>query len=458
MGKTSWDVAQEDTSPGLVQKNWQAAVFPERSDRRISNNFSWYEPGTSQLLPHAISEITGMTLMRDVSSRSRHIPLDGVEESVLQTGQRALNRANWFREFLEADDLRVAPTIIHETRDGGDTHYNFAYTSMWFGHREEFVAFRRARSILTSAQQYPTVTVLSGHCLFSSLSLSWRTPDGIVPGIDILQDEGRRGAIVDFLVDPRPSLYELEASRRLATVVAAIADRIHHTRLLIKLSYPRAQYYFPLFSRYQRGELDERLLRLWVEAVDQRYTEAAERILEQLHVWCHRVRPGDLMVQVSDGLVDIDPAIRDCIWLGRAFDPKTAFVRLCERDETWALLAMVAMPRTWTELIHLSYAAEHLRAALWRHGQKPRLLLTVEDPAERLTFGAAERLAKLIRRHKPEMRYDAFGVYPLERTLIGGMGRRVRAHRFDPGHDVIGPNGQAMQIERLLSLLFQGSA
>lgn len=437
----------------LTLRNWQAAVFAAVSDRPAPTTFHWYEPN-ARIQSHPVPGMTGMTLIRGRLDQAGAVYLDSTDPHVTQASRRAAGRAKWFRQFLQADDVRVEPTIIYESSGTQEIRDCFAYASVAFGDREEFLAFRKGAGILSTVQDYPVITVISGHCLFSNLSLRWRTREGVIPGIDILQDEEIHGMIEDFAVDPRPSLYELEASTRLAALIATIADRISYPQIRINLAYPRTQYYFALFGRYQRGEIDAELLQRWIEAVDQRYLEASQRTLGQLWSRSRRFREGELTIKVSDGLGDLDPTIRESITLGRLSEPATVFARLSECDDTWSLLRGVTTPQSWAHLSHLSYAAAYLRAALWRRGQKPQLLLAVEDPAERLIFGTAEQLAKLIRRQGHNVHYDALGVYPLERALSCRMGRRGRTHRIDPGYAVIDPDGHAIPIERLLGLLF----
>ncbi|GAA5159687.1 hypothetical protein GCM10023321_41190 [Pseudonocardia eucalypti] len=421
--------------------HWRAAVFGLVTGALRTTRFRWYSP-PSDSGAHEIPGMPGMTL---VCGESEDDP------ALSRLARRASARAAGLCDFLESDELSPGKRAIHEAR-GDRPDAAFVYSELDVRGSTEFVAVQRLSRLRPSFRCYSDVTLLTGHCLFSSRSLRLHTSRGTVAGI---QRAGfgvaAEGIIEDISVDSRLSLYELETCARLARLVAAIRDQIDGETPIV-LSQPRTQYQLHLLDSYQNGNISLALLRRWIELVDERCAQVAERFLTDLRSAC-RYSLGNLTVLLTDSLSDFDPFLREEIRAGEVPGPSEVLRRLAANDPTFALLSGLARPRSWAELGHLGHTAEYLRRSITIGTRPRRLLIAVEDPIERRLLIEAKALAARIREHSPAAVSQAIAVYPLERVFVHDGARRTQVHHHDPGFGAAGPSGRMVYPPELITQL-----
>lgn len=420
---------------------WRAAVFGLATGALRTTRFRWYSP-PSDSGAHEIPGMPGMTLVCGE-------PDD--DPTLSRLARRASARASWLCDFLESDEWAPGDRAIHEAR-GGRPDAAFVYAEVNVRGSTEFIAVQRLSPLQPKFRAYSEVTVLTGHCLFSSRSLRLHTSDGTVAGIQRAGSGAPvAGVIEDISVDSRLSLYELETCARLARLVGVIRDQVGGDTPIV-LSQPRTQYKLRLLDSYQCGNISLALLRRWTDLVDERCVLVAERFLAELRAAC-RCPLTQLDVLLSDSLGDFDPFLRDEIRAGGLPSPADVLRRLSDNDPTFALLAAVAQPRSWTELGHLGHVAEYLRGSITIGTRPRRLLIAVEDPIERRLLVEAKNLTTRIRQHNPSAVAQAIAVYPLERVFVHDGAQRTQLHHHDPGFGAAGPSGRMVYAPELITQL-----
>lgn len=253
--------------------------------------------------------------------------------------------------------------------------------------------------------------------------------------------------------EDRFSLYELETTARLTRLTAAIGQRMPAGMPIeVVMQVPRQQYYMYLLDAWEQGLVPTSVFCRWLRLVDQRHARVCSLLRQQLR----QRLSGPMMIRVADSLEEIGSALTDWAAGGRPVSLAWCLARLADRRPLWRRVLEFHHPRTWSQLWRLSYVVEQLSAGRLDEPNDRTLMVAIQDPAEELTFEAADRIASQIRGAYPGS-YSSCGLYPLERVIATENAQRISLYRGSPPRDLVDDRDKPWTPRQIVNDIYQDS-
>jgi hypothetical protein len=382
---------------------------------------------------HRFPGVRNLLYLRGEQDRGGAIvmrPVAGAEIS--RAPGRAVHRLDRLLQTLGADVERPPGVAVVCEQAGTADHPSInSYPHLRLGGHECFAAVRLGRQFPAPGGPRPQrVSLIVGHCLFGG-------------GADT---EALHQLVAGGPAPAAATLYEVETTRRLAGLTAAVLNTLPAPPALsctVHLLVPRGQYYLHLLPALERTEASPDHYRRWTQLVDERSRRVRQRLQAEL-----RARLGDnaRTVRIRDAVDVLAPVRRHLAEQVRRGRPPHLgdCIRTLRADPAWRLVLDGAHITDWSGLANASYAVSYLTVgAAPSPAASPPLLLVVAEPEETRIHQAAEAAALA-----GGLAYRPAGLYPLERVIVSDGRRRLRLYhaRVAGGRDAAGRHWTVPQI------------
>lgn len=190
----------------------------------------------------------------------------------------------------------------------------------------------------------------TGICMFGSEGATFKNEHGEEWKIvnPALSKEVPSFTLSDLSIRPDLSDFEKEALKTIPSLLEEIQKSGFETKVLL----PDVQYLLYLAEGIENGvKLDASLCKDWIEAVESR----ADLL---------KVGFGELEDSIYNPLSVVKEIIISALEQARTPDFNRVIDELTESNTSWSIMVDLKNPRTWTELIHLSYSFGMIDACL----------------------------------------------------------------------------------------------
>jgi len=345
----------------------------------------------------------------------------------------------------------ILPAALCGTSGPAANPYVSAFVETHIGSHRHFLFTRGARC-LTPTIEITRVNFITGLCCFSERTLRVTSRDGT--DISLLRERGVLRHVAAVTADPRPSLYELDGSVRLARLLADLASLLPEGMpYSVTLDVPLEQYYLYMLDAFERNYVNSSVLVEWFMAVSQRHAQVADRLRDQLAYWFADAGLKRPDVDTAAGLGAIGGELEQAVAAGRP--PKLADLAapLVSSSEVWRLIYETAPPQSFRDLANYSYSVEELRRAVHERDIPGPLAIAVEDHTEQKIYEGGQRLLRHIRRRRPDLAAPVLGFFSLPHFLVpNSPGSDI--YLEDPGTSFVGDDGQLYGSAELMSTLY----
>ncbi|MEV1179155.1 hypothetical protein [Nonomuraea sp. NPDC049784] len=264
---------------------------------------------------------------------------------------------------------------------------------------------------------------------------------------------GRGEQVSGLALAAELTLPEEEGTQRLSAVSAVLAERIPPTVPVRQVvDVPCAASMLHLAQLAGDGSLAAALYAQWCERVRERHEQVAALTERRLEAALPRgSRP--VTVTVHE---EMQP-LADYLSSGRIPDMGTLLKLAAGQSPLWRALIDIARPDTPAKLADLSYVAAELGFAQATADGAPRMVVLVNNPAERKTLRYARQYAPALANYPdvPAIGHMA-GTYPLPRIWMrdhtGQVQHNLYAH--DPGRHAVDDTGQRIDLVQMAASLY----
>ncbi|KAL8654639.1 MAG: hypothetical protein Q9226_003356 [Calogaya cf. arnoldii] len=291
---------------------------------------------------------------------------------------------------------------------------------------------------------YDRIDLVSGICLFN--------------GAIMKASISGTGGVDSSILDTGPTLQESEHMARSSSAIADLAamlisrsrERRSEVRISIGLDIPSFHYYHSVIELFERGRCTASTALEWMNAVDLRHDQIAKVYVGLVQYELERRGiSSDYEIHVSPKSNFAARLVRKCLQHGQCISFEAALRGLDdESDGLWRKfyqhVATRERPGNWEELGYLSYVFEVVRPAFETPRtrvdkvsstcQKPRrLMVSIDDAAERRIYSKAQEILKRIRSSALETtRPTLMEIYLCRRVFVNNNKVRARLYHHDP--------------------------
>lgn len=352
------------------------------------------------------------------AGRSRLIFLETDSLRNLKKAERKVNELK--TASLLPTETRSSDLCLVNEKDSG------RFINIKLPNRSDFfVKFRsfRVGEKMDASDQFETI--VSGQCILGFASLKAKLEDGSSLIFRSGKFEDKLGAtdidprrIVDWDIDNRISLYELEALCREVSFINGLQSEGTRFKRVV-LNNPRVEYYLSGLEFYKNGFISSQLLTKWFDIVDKRTDRINNLTIARLDKRLSVVlkSPLDELREYIRGNVDTNSEPT----LNEAFN-------ILSKDKLWRTALSQGYPDSWIKLVKISEALEELRNSY----ETGKGTLIVESPKHEVTFGTATDIAEsMFLRHGTS--FNLMAMYPHERIIVSHPAKKtLLAHVAEP--------------------------
>lgn len=268
---------------------------------------------------------------------------------------------------------------------------------------EFFVKFRSLREGKATEKSGEHSVIITSQCIFGANGVK------AIFGNDEYASMTQSGTlldrtIVDIVVEPRISLYELEAMYRVVSFINAVAAE-GTTYQKVALTTPLVSYYLYGLNAYEKGILSPELMLKWFDAVDDRSDRISKLISERV--------TRKLRIELRSPMDGLRQYLRTVVGAGKQPELAQAIRILSDQDALYRELLEVREPASWLDLSeNISISVEELRHS-FETGEGATI---VKSPKQETTLLHSAALAKLLlpKGHS----FDLCGMYPHEEVVV----------------------------------------
>jgi hypothetical protein len=417
----------------------------------------WHDPG-AQRASHRIPEVRDFSyhqLSGQGHGGSSPLDLSGAAARVRRPIARSVRRVESLKTFFGTKRLHLGDGALCEVPDPPSTNVS-VFAPLCFGSRTYHVLAQGADALPSSVSDFAAVRLVTGCCLFSDQAVHATAAFGESFRY-LAASAGRICAPLRRIeASPRLTLYELESACRLPWLTGDMVALLPSDMpVSVTIDVPRIQYYLYLLDAFSRGFIAPRLMERWFALVDERSRLVSELLRRQLSAALAEARSGRLVpVRRAESMACLEAPIRRGVRAREAIAVDEMAKILSAHDQIWGLTLSVAWPTAYRDLINLSYAVEHLRAAIAGEGERPRLGIAVDNPAEWPACTHARAIFADISATRGGLAASLLGLYPLERAFTGQSTGRTDLYYNDPGQQFLDHAGRRYDVAQLLSRLY----
>lgn len=320
-------------------------------------------------------------------------------------------------------------------------------------------------------EEFSSVTILSGMCLFSQEHLGYLHGESASPPDDAGTTPAKLSEnLVPLPLDRRPTLYEIESLVRLPNAVADIVSILPTTvDITVTLEVPQVQYYAFLLELFAAGRCSREHLNSWLEIIDTRHNQIAVVFKKALRNALQRrgINRKNVQIELSTGLEDLIPYIRQTIDEGNAPSVENLLQELLKlnplfKDYYGTLLELQPPPQNIVNLCYTSYTYQVLRP-VFQHVRESQslglnaqnntpnrqLLVVIDNPAEWRVYSQVEKvLGEYQKKHSSIINPLILGIFPSELIFTAENTQRASLYLRNPGQyiydesegRIVGPN------------------
>ncbi|EFE32715.1 uncharacterized protein ARB_00540 [Trichophyton benhamiae CBS 112371] len=311
---------------------------------------------------------------------------------------------------------------------------------------------------------FEEVSIVSGVCLYNARLLEMSATSPKTGGIDI-----------DLLKDSIPTYNEMDYIARASTAIADVAainilracEQSSGQRLKIKLDIPSWHYYHTVATQFASMKCSNTEALQWMDTVDQRHDQIGQTFVEAIRYGLEQrgIRDNTSYDIGITSRTDL-PAILIRTAIEREEIPSLNSILAAldsEEDGCWKrfyeMIPIKERPSNLDQLGYLFYVYEAIRPSLVERPtpvppasektkkanlskkalkrRKPRrLIISVDDSAERRIYSRAQRVLSQIRQSSEKPETYLVETYVCRRFLINGNEGRARLGRLDPLPDI----------------------
>ncbi|EGE06341.1 hypothetical protein TEQG_05344 [Trichophyton equinum CBS 127.97] len=354
--------------------------------------------------------------------------------------------------------MRLGDTtmVVDETFDAQPIH-----SHIWnsFGLESDDTLFTK-----DGTPAFEEVSIVSGVCLYNARLLEMSATSPKTGGIDI-----------DLLRDSIPTYNELDYIARASSAIADVAainilrvcEQGSGQRLKIKLDIPSWHYFHTVTTLFASKQCSNTEALQWMDTVDQRHDQIGQTFVEAVRDGLEQrgIRDStsyDIGITSRTNTAAI--LIRTAIEYGEIPSLDSVLAALdSEEDGCWErfyeMVPTKERPSNLDQLGYLFYVYEAIRPSLVERPtqvppaskktkkanlskkalkkRKPRrLIISVDDSAERRIYSRAQRILSKIRQSSEKPETYLVESYVCRRFLINGNEDRARLGRLDPIPDI----------------------
>ncbi|KAJ5170829.1 uncharacterized protein N7500_003612 [Penicillium coprophilum] len=311
---------------------------------------------------------------------------------------------------------------------------------------------------------FEEVSIVSGVCLFNARLLAMSATSPKTGGVDIA-----------LLRDSIPTYNELDYIARSSSAIADVAamnisrarEQGSERRINIKLDIPSWHYFHSVATKFALKQCSNIQALDWMDAVDQRHDQMGQVFVESIKYELEQ-RGIDSTGYVIDITSRTNPAallIRTALEHGENPSLDAILAALdSERDGCWKqfyeMIPIKERPTNLDQLGYLYYVYEATKPSLVERQAEPtrpvsnqtkkvnlskkalkkrkprRLIISIDDSAERRIYSRAQRILSKIRQCSDKPETFLVESYVCRRFLINGNQDRARLGRLDPVPDI----------------------
>nr|UZP48212.1 EshA [Penicillium shearii] len=311
---------------------------------------------------------------------------------------------------------------------------------------------------------FEEVSIVSGVCLFNARLLEMSTTCPKSGGVD-----------VDLLKSSTPTYNELDYIARASSAIADVAamnilracEQDSGQRLTIKLDIPSWHYFHTVATKFVSKQCSNTEVLQWMDAVDQRHDQIGQTFVEAIR---YGLEQRGIHDSTSYGIGMTSRTNTAAILIRTAIEheevPSLDAILAAldsEEDGCWKrfyeMIPVKERPSNLDQLGYLYYVYEAIRPSLAERPapvplesdqtkkanlskkalkkRKPRrLIISVDDSAERRIYSRAQRVLSKIRQCSEKPETYLVESYVCRRFLVNGNEDRARLGRLDPLPDI----------------------
>lgn len=311
---------------------------------------------------------------------------------------------------------------------------------------------------------FEEVSIVSGVCLFNARLLAMSATSPKTGGVD-----------VDLLKNSIPTYNELDYIARASSAIADIAamnilracEQGSGQRLKIKLDIPSWHYFHTVATRFVSKQCSSTEVLQWMDVVDQRHDQIGQTFVEAIKDGLEQRGIRDstsYVIGITSRTNSAAVLIRTAIEHEEIPSLDAILASLdSEEDGCWKrfyeMIPVKERPSNLGQLGYLYYVYEAIGPSLVKRSapvppksgqpketnlskkalKKPkprRLIISVDDSAERRIYSRAQRVLSKIRQSSENPETYLAETYVCRRFLINGNENRARLGRLDPLPDI----------------------
>ncbi|KAJ5365370.1 hypothetical protein N7517_008256 [Penicillium concentricum] len=312
---------------------------------------------------------------------------------------------------------------------------------------------------------FEEVSIVSGVCLFNARLLAMSATSPKTGDVDI-----------PLLRDSIPTYNELDYIARSSSAIADVAamnisrarEQGSEQRINIKLDIPSWHYFHSVATKFALKQCSNTQALDWMDAVDQRHDQMGQVFVETIKDELEQRGIHDSTSYVVGITSRTNPAalmIRRSLEHGEVPSLEAILAALdSEKDGCWKrfyeMIPLKERPTNLDQLGYLYYVYEAIQPSLVERQAEPirltsnqtkkvnlskkalkkrkprRLIISIDDSAERRIYSRAQRILSKIRQCSEKPETFLVESYVCRRFLINGNEDRARLGRLDPIPDV----------------------
>lgn len=301
---------------------------------------------------------------------------------------------------------------------------------------------------------FDRIGVISGVCTFNG---------GLL--LDSISASQSGKIDVERLAQAKPTFHEADyiarSSSAIADVAAMVMSRIREhrsgQRVNITLDVPSWHYYHSAVTKFAQRRCTATEALVWMDAVDQRHDQIGEAFMHSVQ---HELGKRGIVhghsgyeIRISSRTTSAALSIRKALCHGEVPSLEGVLQGLyAEADGLWrdfySRIPERERPKDLEGLGYLYYIFEVAKLALAKHvsaneekrkakSKKPRrLVISVDDPAERRVYSRAQEVLRKIRASSDKADSALVEIYLCRRVVVNGNRRRARLYHHDPMPEV----------------------